>query len=358
MMKILCYVVLFFLIGCSNSIKIPEYKIVRSFSLFGEQSDIKLSSVLGLYNYNDNLLFYDIKTNKIIVTDFLGSKVGKYGSTGKGPNQFLQIGSLTVLNDTIYFFDNGNKRVGTLNLNNNDIQTSSYPKGFYSDFSRFVASNDGNFYLSNLYSTKSILKLDRKLNTKNEFGDRKSSTERFTPASNSFFHILEKDENIIAVDVQAPTVNIYEKNGELVNHYDFSNLELFDGRIKEVIQKRKKFDNPESRHSVFFQDAVMDGNDIYFLTIQDYKGKMHANSILTGKLENGILNDIKLIKLIIEDDNLPHYYSSICIIKSHLFAFDLMTSQVHVFNLTEKKISNLPNFGGLTDENNQVINKR
>lgn len=354
-MKIVLFFVLIFLIGgCSNSIKIPESKIARSYSLFGEQSDIKLSHVIGLHNYHDSLLFYDIKTNRIIICDILGNHVFSLGRTGKGPNDILQIGAMSSLMDTIYFFDNGNKRLGTLYPNKNIIKTKSYPKDFYSDFSRFVVCEDGNIFLSNLYSTKPILKLNNELETIIEFGDRISSTKRYNPSSNSFFHILKKDKNIIAVDVQAPKVNIYEKNGKLVDQYDFSNFELFEGRIEDIIKKRKTLDNPESRHAVFFQDAVITQSNFYFLVIQSQNGEMYANSILTGKLENGIMKDFNIIKMVIENDNMPHYYSSICIIKNQLFAFDLMTSQIHVFNLSEERNINLPNFGKLYDENKQV----
>jgi hypothetical protein len=341
------------LIGCSHTVKIQEYSISRSLTLFGENSEIRLSATTSLSNYKDNLVFYDIKTSKIIVCDYLGNHIVRYGNKGKGPNEIMEIGSLSVKEDTVFYFDNGNKRIGILNLANNNIKTiCAYPKGFYSDNSRFDASRDGNFYISNLYYEKPILVLDKNFNIVNKFGKKNNPTNQFISTSNSFFHIMEKSEYIFAADVQSPLVNVYKKNGTLISNHDFSNLELFSGRINEIKQKRKTVDNPSARHFVFIQDAQISGDYIYLLVIQNYKGKMYANKILKGEIVDGEIKELALIKLI-NNDNLPHYYSSFCIIKDHIYAFDLMTSEIHVFDLEDKKGYNLPNFNNLHYENSQ-----
>lgn len=347
------YILILVLIGCTNTVKIPEYSISRSLTLFGENSEIRLSAITSLSNYKDGLVFYDIKTSKIIVCDNLGKHVVRYGNKGKGPNEIIDIGSLTVKGDTVIYFDNGNKRIGILDLINNSIETIfTYPKGFYSDNSRFVASKDGNSYISNLYYEKPILVLDKNYTINNKFGEKYNPTQHFISKSNSFFHIMEKSEYIIAADVEVPLVNFFKKNGKMIGSCDFSNLELFSGRIKEIQQKRKTVDNPSARHFVFFQDAQISGDGIYLLVVQNYKGEMYANKILKGEIVDGEIKELALIKLT-SKDNSPHYYSSFCVIKNHIYAFDLMTSEIHVFDLEDKKKINLPNFNNLHYESSQ-----
>jgi len=349
--KVLLYNILFVLVSCTNLVEVPEHTIECNDILFDYKSQLKLSNIHSLYVFNNNLLFYDVKTNKIILSDVHGNQIKNYGTTGKGPNEILQIGSLTVYKDSVFFFDNGNKRIGILNLLSDDLKTVPYPDGFYSDYSRFFIKNN-RIYFSNLYSNKAIIVFNENFDIKNNFGEKENLTKNFKPSSNSFYHVLEKSDIIIAVDVQAPLIKTYDNVGKLLKLYDLSNFALFKGRIDEIERKRKALENSKSTHFVFFQDAYMYDGNIYLLIVQNSGDRMYSNGLLKGTFEGREIKKFELIRLV-DKDNYFHLYSSICLINNQIFAFDLMTSEIHKFNLNAKKDLNLPNFDKLSYEWNK-----
>lgn len=134
----------FLVFGCSQKIEEKKLKLNNAFVAENMTNNNAIYSA-GIYK--DSIYYVQEYQDKFVIRfmSFNGKEKRKINiSRGKGPGEIMQSLGLQIINDEIYFADNGMQRITILDMNGNYIDDMNYDKqtGFIFSFDLFK----NNFY--------------------------------------------------------------------------------------------------------------------------------------------------------------------------------------------------------------------
>ena len=136
--------------------------------------------------------------------------------------------------------------------------------------------------------------------------------------------LLREDSIVYAISNSDPIIFSYNiKNNNLIEKYDFREIQLIKKEVKRIIAKNLK----ENQYYVMFEDAYISNKKLYLLMNRvDLVYK--ANLVLEFDLDPNL--SIKKIH------ELPsNNYSSLCVDNNILYTFNLSENIIEKFNLYE-----------------------
>lgn len=318
--KIYIFVCLLFFLSCvGKKREIDTVRYVKHLFVDNFADSIFLSQVKNLQVYNGNLYFSDNYLSQIFEVDKKFNRYRIMGNHGEGPNDFVALRTLTVVDDSIYAFDAGRYSLFVYDLEGSNCRKYDFSK--YSIYPAYRFVIDENHYQVQ-YRGKEGIFMDIDLNSKQtciwgnltHFGCEKQ--ERIRNNRNVF-----KFENFyILISNNIPVVEFYDRNNkEIKKMIDYSDV----GVIQNVLFENDNNLDVNSYH-VVVQDTYIDGEKLYIL--------MNGNNPNDGYNVNKIL-EISLsgndeINQIIQ---LPgKLYESFCVDNDTIYAFNSQSSSIEL----------------------------
>jgi hypothetical protein len=314
--------ILTFIVSCNRqSVDFKELKLNKD-TIITQLNDSTFFSDIRSMFFDKYLYVSDYKRNQIIVLDTKAHVIKTIGMPGRGPGEFQGISHIVVDNDTIYAQNDGKRCIEILDIDG-FIKTVPLKRGIQlQTTSRFSYLNN-TFYLSSVTKENSIVAYDfvsdsiKHLGIINQFAN-----EEYNYYRNERHIFIVEGRYIIAVSHTNPVIEKYDINGNLLEQFSYKDI--------LPVQKRIKFiENQQSEiNSVYelISDAYIESDKIYLILISNEGNAVSSNRIL--KID--FRDKMKAAQLYNLDEG---WFSSICITKEHLWAFDGKGGSLVMFSL-------------------------
>jgi hypothetical protein len=308
--------------GCiKQSRKVGQENLKREASFYQLSDSSYISDVRGIVASNNKFYITDYIRNQCFILDKNLKLTRTLGSGGKGPGEFIGASTVNVFQDTIYIINDGKKSIEIYDING--YLGSLYPtiSGAYLKNSRFVKNKKG-LYFSNVNKGGSITNLSSHGEIKN-FGFLKQySTEKETYIKNTK-HLLNYKQNIIAVSNNRLEIEMYNNEGIITTKLNFENLALMKDRMN-LISKEK---NIENSYYELIPDAYVFNDNLYLLLTTNKREIVDTNKILEIRINN---NNLEIARILSLGEG---WFTSFCVTKKHILAYDGQNSKMVMFKL-------------------------
>lgn len=320
MKKIYIFICLLFFFSCvEKRRKVDVVRYVKHLSVDSFADSIFLSQVKNLQVYSTNLYFSDNYLSQIFEVDKNINQYRIMGNPGEGPNDFVALRTLIVVNDLIYAFDAGHYSLFVYNLEGRNCQKHDFSKYSIYPAYRFVV--DENHYQVQ-YSGKEGVFMDIDLSSKQTFiwGDVTHFDHEKQERIRNNRNIFKWGNFYILVSNNIPVVEFYDKNSkEIVKIIDYSDVDV----IRNVLFENNKNLDVNSYH-VVVQDAYMNGEKLYILV----NGNNPNDGYNVNKIIEISLSGNDEINQIIQ---LPgKLYESFCVNNDTIYAFNGKNSSIEL----------------------------
>jgi len=318
--KIYIFICLLFFLSCTEQerkidmVRYAKYSSVDSFA-----DSIFLSQVKNLQVYKGKLYFSDNYLSQIFEVDKIFNQYRVIGNHGEGPDDFVGLRTLTVVNDLIYAFDAGRYSLFVYDLNGNNCRKYNFSE--YSIYPAYRFIIDENHYQVQYRGSEGVfMDIDLMSMQTDIWGDithfNHEKQERIRNNRNIF-----KFENFyVLVSNNIPVVEFYDRNNkQLIKRIDYSDI----GVIKDVLLLNENNLDMNSYH-VVVQDAYVENERLYIL--------LNGNNSNDGYNVNKIL-EISLVEKsgINRIIQLPgKLYESFCVTNDTIYAFNTKDSQIEL----------------------------
>lgn len=311
---------LLFCFSCAGRKKeMDMVRYVKHSSVDSFADSIFLSKVNNLQVYNGNLYFIDDYLSQIfeVDTQFNGYRV--MGKHGEGPDEFVGLRTLTVVEDSIYAFDAGRYSLSVYDLEGRICRKYDFSQYTIYPAYRFVI--DENHYQVQYRGGEGVF-MDIDLNSKQTsiWGDLTRFGHEKKDRIRNNRNIFRFDNFYVAVSDNIPVVEFYDRDDkQIVKTVDYSDVDV----IRNVLFENSNNLDEHSYH-VVVQDAYIDGEYLYLL--------------LNGNNPNDGYNVNKILKMHLSKDDeidqviqLPgKLYDSFCVTNDTIYAFNRKDARIEL----------------------------
>jgi hypothetical protein len=308
-------------ISCSKDEKNQkEFRVINQRSVLEDSSFISFTKEIRFYN--NKYYIPDFKNCRILVlnTDlYLIQSIGKYG---QGPGEFNSVGNFFISEDSLYAYDPNKNRVLVFNI---DGTFNREIKNEYVIFNKFVIVN--NKIISNFpYSEKPILVMDINGKLLKSFGKMINKYDNEEKYSTNQWDILTDGQNIIAVNLSDPFIDVYDFGGKLLNRTDLTNEAAFSS---EYEFKRKRInEDPKMRKSSFqvIKNSFLKDDNIYLLYHEIFGSETYAKKLLIFNYKKNLISNP--VKLLSDKGSELDYVTSLAIHSDTMLVFEITKSEL------------------------------
>lgn len=280
---ILIFIISIILISCSNkNISIEQINLKRNITIDNLNDTTFFFNVRALA-YNNWLYFSDYKLNQIVKLDLNGKFISTVGSSGLGPGELLGTSQIFIKDDTIFALNEGkstieifnqNKHLTTIPLYEEDIRVLNTSKFTYLK---------NKLYLSSLADNGSIVEYDLLNKSIKNFGIiDKYYSDNHSKFRNERELFIYNDEYIIAVPKVTPAIEKYNLQGELIERFEYKNIEPVKNRIDFINKQEVK---PNSIHNIV-NDASIYNDRLFILILSNNQEYVTSNLIMEVKIDD------------------------------------------------------------------------
>lgn len=259
---------------------------------------------------DSELIATDARSNKIFIFDYETLEIVEvFGRKGRGPGEFNGAYFSTADDKNLYVYDSGNQRISVFNKDDFSHQ-STIP--MVRNASRFAVSSNY-IYLSSPFTNKESPFMKISINGKVDYFGEWLGFDFF---GRNMFHILIHDEKIIAVSHTEPIIQIYNKEGELLDKHNLTDEKYITETLEYTAQFYQHNDN-NNRTVALFNDASFyeDYLVLNFYTRPD--GGFKTNNYLVYKIEENNLERVAFFETNIGEDGITRTF---CIHKNMLYS--------------------------------------
>lgn len=322
--------------SCRSKEQIPNIHLrkVKSISsaITPEGDSTFFRSFTQITQHNNLIYASDTQNDRILVFDTLMNIYRVIGSTGSGPGEFKFCGDFDIYHDSLFVYDNSNKRVEVFDINGNYSRSFILEKNA-SIMNRFCIAGNGLLYVSTPSLEKPISVFNNSGKIVKQFGEWVHAKTEKSRVSRNHRKLVISENKLISVLVEYPEIEIYSLKGNLINKIDLSNYtNFFDSRLEHIKKEISKGNNgPGHLSYVLIDDLYVDNNFLYLgYNIQITGNRVNSNQILVLKLTD---NNIDIVKNLILTNSINDYYWSLsfCYSQNSLYSFDLVTETFNKF---------------------------
>jgi hypothetical protein len=254
----------FSFLSCENSSKITFIDLEATVEIT-ELSDSTFFRDISYISCYDYIYASDVDNSRVLKLDADLNLLGTIGRRGQGPGDFVGLGCIALWKDTVLALNAGGLSLNTYKTDGQFIECFSFRD--YSLFEEnFCIDNEGFLYFTSYLDSFSIVKYDRKMNRQFGFG------ERTTTKNEEFRHlnlqlIAYFEDKILTVQFDAPTLNLYEKDGKHILKKELPE-QLFERRLGyKKSEQGRDASNLRKLYKLFGSIASKD-NKIYLSYIE------------------------------------------------------------------------------------------
>lgn len=314
-MGLLC--VVFFSCMTNTNKKIASYDLFVDKSIAEYPDTSFFSEIRCMQYYNDCIYTMDVSRRDIAVLDTGFNEIRVIGRSGHGPGELIAPVSFYVCEDTVYVVDSGTGRISAF-LNESYIGSTPIDKALDKRF----FYKEGDFFIplkspSGLFLTKFRDCPD----SCSYYGDLEKVGSEMRTVTMNGRDILQGKDCFISVPDALPFIEKYDiKTKKLIQKYDLSGIEVFKKNIDFILSKDIQSDKS---YYVLTRDSYeIDGN--VFLLCSNYGEIYKAKTVIRISL----YPEMKVAATY----TLPaDYYNSICVSKTHIYAFNAQESKIESF---------------------------
>ncbi|QTE23546.1 6-bladed beta-propeller [Polaribacter cellanae] len=289
-LKFFLFMILF--ISCNknnNTFKSTDLEFIKSINKLEDGTYI--SDVRNIKNYNNQIYLTDYKRNQVIVLDKNLNLKNTFGSTGRGPGDFLGAFNIFVDNSNIYVTNDGKKSIEV--FNNYKYSYTIYPPEdikFNPQLSFF--KKGPNYYICSPDNEYNFTKFDS-IGNAFRFGSLTNYENKSEEIIKNECHLINYQNKVISISNIRPEINIYDLKGKFLSKYDYSNLDIVKSFTKFIKTKESKFNS----FYVLASDVSLDKNKLY-LKVPSYKNnKVQSHKILELELLDDNIKPKRIINL-------------------------------------------------------------
>jgi len=323
-MKTLSLLGLFLLLASctTSSLEIENITLIKKAELSRLSDASFISDVRSIDFRSHHYFLTDYYRNEIIVLNEKLELQNLLGSGGEGPGEFQGVSSITVSDDIIYVINDGKQTIEVFKdmkhqetINPQMILSLGTPL-------RFGVSN-GNFYISNPESTKSISQISPSSEIIS-FGEIHEFPSLKETLIKNYEHVLLHPKGVITVSDNLPFVKFYNSNRELVSMLDYSTIPI----VREHMNTLKLNPSNDNSYYILASDAYLSNNKLYvMLTLQRDNGP-ESNKVLEIGVNNN--RDLDILRVLDLGDG---WYTTICVNDNSLLSFDRTRGNIVKFLL-------------------------
>ena len=268
------FIILFLAFACKQEeISIERVELQPKFWMDQFCDTTFFSDIKFMYAYRDLLYVSDFTRNQVMVLND-GVLVATISSIGQGPGELIGASSLVVRNDTIYVHDAVRRHL-TVFYKNNYLRDIKIPVGS-SGLTNFGLSGN-RAIVTDFQPPHSLAFVDLYTGEVTNFGQMFEFGSPVKNKHRNHRHIHVQNPFIYAISKNQPIIERYDLQGNLVDIYDYSNIEEVTQRLAFIKQQ------PDEERSVFslVEKSYLRDNKLYLLLITvDDNDRPQSNKIL------------------------------------------------------------------------------
>ena len=319
MKKIVFYFVLCCVISCNQTYITIEYIALSPILEIDQFSDSTFfSDIRFMFADNDLLYISDYTRSQVMVLDNNGILASTVSSKGQGPGDLLGSSALFIRNDTVYVFDE--KRKISVFYKEQYLRAFDVPDGL--DGSTNFALYGNNVIMTNFNQPHSLAFVDMYTDSVVHFGQMFNFHSPIKNRIRNHRYVCMQDSFIYAISDNQPVVERYDPQGNLVETYDYSKVEVVNRKLSYVQQKPDE----EKSYYILVDDCYLQNEKLYLLLITMKDDKVQANTILEIDLSETM--QAERLFYLGED-----WFGSICCFSDCLWAFNITKSTLIKYKL-------------------------
>ncbi|HRK53808.1 MAG TPA: 6-bladed beta-propeller [Cyclobacteriaceae bacterium] len=315
--------------GCISPNRKRNLKYVKSLSYLSDSTF--LSDVRNIDFYNNRYMVSENRRGQIIELDEQLNVVSNSGTLGEGPGELKGLTRFFIRNDSIFAINPGERTIEVY-LSGDTLSRKTIPipeeiVGTRVDFRFFVTNTE--VFVSAPESGSAITSfnmngiISRNIGRLEEFKVASDNPKFANSIRNLQFIFQSSDGKIISVMEGNPVIRVFDPSGNIIN--------TFYANEYGTIRERKSYiDNqPKEQYSTYayFRDVYYCDGKLYLLCISGTEKPLKANSILVFKLASDKME-------FIEELQLPgKWYSSFCVSRNGILAFETTEDELQLFEL-------------------------
>ncbi|MCC5906909.1 MAG: 6-bladed beta-propeller [Balneolaceae bacterium] len=284
--------------------------------------------------YKDNRLYLADNSPQVLQVDSDLNLIELINKTGQGPGEFTGVTDISVVNDSLYFYDRQQAKILVYDIDNIFIREVGLPEagGF-----NMAVDHHGRIFLSTPSRTNPITMYSANGEKIQGFGNNTVGSDSFQYRRNSRFLFIHNDQ-LIAIAMSEPELEIYSLEGEFI-----SKAEIAPTEIEELIERAKREnegagEQPVSFLSLIYHTATIYNDSIYLIEAKrpnENTNTYDSNFTYLFKYmldPNGDINLERTFKLFHSDHEELFYGFRLTAKGDHkLMVYDLMGKSLHVF---------------------------
>ncbi len=321
--NIIVFLLVLGVMSCSDMKEIKKLTVNNKVS---ELSDtLLLSRVENLIGFDGDIYFIEQYRGQIVQLDENLEFKRFIGSRGEGPEELCHVAGFSLLGEIVYALDAGCGKMMMFEKMNGNF------RGGYQLFGkmplmpefRFVVNPESTIDISVTAMEGAFGRIDLLTQQISFWGERsKFDYTDMDRARNGRF-LLKQGPNYVCVSDNMANIEIYDCYRKKINDFDYSYLEVVKNRISYLNSMPLKGSNS---YGIICEDAYIEGDILYLLLSSNNKGTYRVNTIASFSLIPPI--NVKDVF------QLPgRVYSSLCVSKGYLYAFDMEKTELCQFVL-------------------------
>ncbi len=284
---------------------------------------ITLSSISEIDQFSDSTFFSDIRFmctegDLLYVSDYTRSQVivlkdgivqQTISSKGQAPHELLGASAVAVRNDTVFIHD-ATKREILLFRNGQYIRSVKALHGMYGA-TNFGLSGD-NLIVPEPQDSTSLVLVNIHTDDRTRFGKMFEFNSPIKNRNRNHRFVCVQDTLIYAVSDNQPVIEQYDRKGNFINSYNYSNVEEVGKRLLYAQQQ------PDKENSVYglVANSYLQDNKLYLLLVtMDDNNQSESNKVLEINLDK-TMRASRLLNLG------EGGFMSLCLGSNHLWAFN------------------------------------
>lgn len=323
MNKIITLIIIVLFLSSCQSPKTTKVELIASVS---ELSDtLFLSQVENLTESKGLIIFSEEYWGQIIVINskdlIIKSIVGK---KGEGPNELCNLSNFCLSHDTLFVLDGGCGKLLTYDLAGHMIQRYALPREsrLMPEY-RYFVNEHKHMHIATQNDTGAFVDINLNNGNLSFKGKRFEFKYDSQNTIRNGRNIFKRGNTYIMVSDNMPYIEVCDNQYNLIEKYDYTNI------VQNRLSFIEKHINAPNSYGIICEDAYVNENKLYLLLASNSDGIYFVNRIAVFSLSP----QIKFEK----QYELPgNVYSTFCIAKDKIFAFNSQKSELEVLALSTK----------------------
>jgi len=278
-------------------------ELVPKLAINNWQDSIYIKYTQSLETHKGNLLITDFTGSRILKLDSSYQMIQIIGRKGRGPREIVRAAYVKVQHDIYYLLDRGNKWLNTFKDDGAHRKVIRFEESI-STLGKFAVDPTGNIYISADSEEHLYTKFDKDGRVVLRFGMSGSDLPSYLPTYADLSHLLMLgDDKLLTVKISQPIIDVYDLEGNLLEHYDFSSHPLFYNVQEAIKAEYQAHGDPTYLYVPLVKDVCIWQNYLLALCSAPPLGAKAEDGYPSKLYLFDIENEMEIIEIITLNEN-------------------------------------------------------